>query len=86
MAATKALDASKHGSLLTRNIHSELVLNLSAERNVSLALLRRNTNSPPKISASLRKFGLNVKETHLIVAAFNAPEEKVLQNHSKNIC
>lgn len=35
MAATKALEAAKNGTLLTRNIHSELVLNLSAERNVN---------------------------------------------------
>jgi len=62
VAATKALGDFKNGTLLTRNVHSELVLNLSAERN---------------IAASIRKFGLNVKEPNLIVAAFNPSEEKL---------
>eukprot|EP00002_Diphylleia_rotans_P025652 TRINITY_DN5079_c0_g4_i1.p1 TRINITY_DN5079_c0_g4~~TRINITY_DN5079_c0_g4_i1.p1 ORF type:complete len:158 (-),score=38.23 TRINITY_DN5079_c0_g4_i1:536-1009(-) len=63
-AANMALIAATSGKMKTRNLHSELLLSLSASTN---------------ISASFKKFGIQPSCSSLIVALIDASEESMQQ-------
>mmetsp|Transcript_21609 Transcript_21609/g.30203 ORF Transcript_21609/g.30203 Transcript_21609/m.30203 type:complete len:179 (+) Transcript_21609:48-584(+) len=62
VAANKAIHYQKLGQMITKNIHAELVYNLSP-----------NTN----ISSSLKQFGIGDSTHILLVALFDASEDKI---------
>eukprot|EP01027_Heterolobosea_sp_BB2_P014087 GEZU01020280.1.p1 GENE.GEZU01020280.1~~GEZU01020280.1.p1 ORF type:complete len:199 (-),score=35.69 GEZU01020280.1:208-804(-) len=61
-AANKAVNALVAGKLKTRNVHSELVYDLSPSRNISEAFA---------------KFGITEKNTTILVGLFNASQEQL---------
>eukprot|EP00128_Syssomonas_multiformis_P006943 Colp12_sorted_trinity150504_noHs@15360 len=62
LSANKALTHLKHGKMKTKNVHSEIVFNLSPANS---------------ISESLKKFGVSDSTSHVVVAAIDATPEKI---------
>jgi len=62
VAATRSLFAQENGSMITKNIHSELVFTLSGSKN---------------IGASLKNFGISSSSNTIIAGIFDATKEKI---------
>jgi len=62
IAANKSLHSLEAKDMTTKNVHSELVFNIAASKH---------------ITASLKKFGITNKSESILVAIFDATEEKL---------
>lgn len=64
LAASKSLEAQKHGGLKTRSLHAELVFSLSGTR---------------QITDSLKRFGVSDGISAVLVARFNATADELVR-------
>ncbi|MBS1890110.1 MAG: hypothetical protein JST59_02360 [Actinobacteria bacterium] len=78
VAANRSLQAYLTKKMATKNIHSELVYLISAEKNVTVL----TEIDFLKIRDSLKSFGIKESCTRILVALFDSSDERVICRES----